>query len=173
MPVPRYGSHTRVGRSVQYQGGGGFMAGIIKDLAGAGLHSAVDRNMPYLGTGRKMSKSVHIAGRVLGYGWERRSRSKKRTKVPWYISTYDVGGPVTADSWKISSVHRRLCAEVECLSVDASQIFVCPSTVKPVHLEAVCPSIVNQWQWHVWRYVACRIGESAAAAAAASGSSSR
>ena len=71
------------------------MAGIIKDLAGAGLHSAVDRNMPYLGTGRKMSKSVHIAGRVLGYGWERRSRSKKRTKVPWYISTYDVGGPGT------------------------------------------------------------------------------
>jgi len=93
MPVPRYGSQTRVGRSVQYQGGGGFMAGSIKDLAGAGLHSAVDRNMPYLGTGRKMSKSVHIAGRVLGYGWERRSRSKKRTKVPWYISTYDVGGP--------------------------------------------------------------------------------
>ena len=91
MPVPRYGSQTRVGRSVQYQGGGGFMAGSIKDLAGAGLHSAVDRNMPYLGTGRKMSKSVHIAGRVQGYGWERRSRSKKRTKVPWYISTYDVG----------------------------------------------------------------------------------
>jgi len=94
MPVPRYGSQTRVGRSVQYQGGGGFMAGSIKDLAGAGLHSAVDRNMPYLGTGRKMSKSVHIAGRVLGYGWERRSRSKKRTKVPWYISTYDVGVPL-------------------------------------------------------------------------------
>ena len=55
------------------------------------LHAEVDRDMPYLGTGRKMSKSVHIAGRVLGYGWERRSRSKKRTKVPWYISTYDVG----------------------------------------------------------------------------------
>ena len=59
------------------------------------LHAEVDRDMPYLGTGRKMSKSVHIAGRVLGYGWERRSRSKKRTKVPWYISTYDVGGPGT------------------------------------------------------------------------------
>ena len=57
------------------------------------LHAEVDRDMPYLGTGRKMSKSVHIAGRVLGYGWERRSRSKKRTKVPWYISTYDVRGP--------------------------------------------------------------------------------
>ena len=57
------------------------------------LHAEVDRDMPYPGTGGKMSKSVHIAGRVLGYGWERRSRSKKRTKVPWYISTYNVGGP--------------------------------------------------------------------------------
>ena len=93
MPVPSTGPRpVSVGRS-STKVGTGFMAGSIKDLAGAGLHSAVDRNMPYLGTGRKMSKSVHIAGRVLGYGWERRSRSKKRTKVPWYISTYDVGGP--------------------------------------------------------------------------------
>ena len=90
MSVPRYRSHTHVSQSVRY---GKPNVGLT-DRQSMVLHAEVNRDMPYPGTGRKMPKSVHISGRVLGYGLERRqSRSKQRARVAWYISTYNVGGP--------------------------------------------------------------------------------
>ena len=85
MPVPRYGSQTRVGRSVQYQGGGGFMAGSIKDLAGAGLHSAIE----YTQENVKVGPYSRLRTRV----WLGETKSVKKAykgALVHYISTYDV-----------------------------------------------------------------------------------
>jgi hypothetical protein len=72
-------------------------------------------------------QSRSIASHVLGYGWERRSRSKKRTKVPWYISTYDVGGPHDPQGYLPMSLLKRHFKRCHCTICHQMHSSSCPA----------------------------------------------